>query len=271
MKLEDQVAAHRGGLSPAEARVADFLLANPHSVGHRSALKLAAASGTSDATVVRTVHKLGFAGLDELREHLAAELSQAGRLQATVRAFGDGVVSRHVAACTGALTSLPERLSDEELAAALDVLAHAGRVVIVGFGPARHIASYTAQYLARGGVPSLAIGMTGRGFADQVIGLAAGDAAVLLSYDTPSEEVEVFYTRAGQLGVPVVQVTESRLVADPRAAVALGVGRGNPAYSPSHVPTLAVLEALADAVVATDPDRSARAAATLAELREMLS
>jgi hypothetical protein len=37
------------------------------------------------------------------------------------------------------------------------------------------------------------------------------------------------------------------------------------------VPTLAVLEALADAVVATDPARSARAAADLAELREMLS
>ena len=271
MKLEDQITAHRGELSPAEARVADFLLANPHSVGHLSALKLAAASGTSDATVVRAVHKLGFVGLDELREHLAAELSQAGRLQATVQALGDGVVSRHVANCTSALTSLPERLSEEDLTAALDVLAHASRVVIVGFGPARHIASYTAQYLARGGVPSLAMGMTGRGFADQVIALAEGDAVILLSYDNLSGEVEVLYTRAGQLGVPVVQVTENRLVADPRAEVVLGVGRGNPAYSPSHVPTLTVLEALADAVVATDPGRSEHAAAGLGELREMLS
>lgn len=271
MKLEDQITAHRGELSPAEARVADFLLNNPHSIGHLSALKLAAAAGTSDATVVRTVHKLGFSGLDGLRVDLAAELSQAGRLQATVRALGDGVLSRHIANCTTALNTLPDRLSEEDLAAALDVLSHAGRTVVVGFGPARHIASYTAQYLARGGVPSLAMGMTGRGFADQLIGLTGDDAVILLSYDNRSDEVEGLYTHAGSLGVPVIQITENPLVADPRAIVVLGVGRGNPAYSPSHVPTLAVLEALADAVVATDPERSEHAAAVLEELRGRLS
>ena len=84
MSFASLVSEHLAGLSPAEARVAMFMADHPHSVGHLSAARLAEAADASDATVIRTVRKLGFDGLAALREALAAELSLSGRLEASL-------------------------------------------------------------------------------------------------------------------------------------------------------------------------------------------
>ncbi len=224
MQLVDRIAAHRSELTPAEIRVAEFMADNPHGVGYLSALKLAEASRTSDATVVRTVRKLGFDGLDDLREQFAVEVIAAARC-----------------------------------------------VVLVGSGPARSITDYAAHRFRRVGVWSVAAGSSGRSFADELAAFAAGDIVVLMSYDRATVEVSVLYGRAAALDIPVVQLSEGVHTVDPQCAVVLGVGRGNPGYSPSYAPTVVVLEALVLAVAASDPDRSAAAGAVLDELRDQLS
>jgi DNA-binding MurR/RpiR family transcriptional regulator len=70
-------------LSPTAARVARFIDQHRATAIASSAAKLAARTGTSDATVVRTVQALGFEGLPELKEALVAGLEQARRLQIT--------------------------------------------------------------------------------------------------------------------------------------------------------------------------------------------
>ncbi|WP_312800541.1 MurR/RpiR family transcriptional regulator [Corynebacterium variabile] len=247
MQLVDRIAAHRSELTPAEIRVAEFMADNPHSVGYLSALKLAEASRTSDATVVRTVRKLGFDGLDDLREQFAVELSRAGRMESTIRSLvyePESEVTRYIAARC---------------------------VVLVGSGPARSIADYAAHRFRRVGVWSVAAGSSGRSFADELAAFAAGDIVVLMSYDRATVEVSVLYGRAAALDIPVVQLSEGVHTVDPQCAVVLGVGRGNPGYSPSYAPTVVVLEALVLAVAASDPDRSAAAGAVLDELRDQLS
>lgn len=224
MQLVDRIAAHRSELTPAEIRVAEPMADNPHSVGYLSALKLAEASRTSDATVVRTVRKLGFDGLDDLREQFAVEVIAAARC-----------------------------------------------VVLVGSGPARSIADYAAHRFRRVGVWSVAAGSSGRSFADELAAFAAGDIVVLMSYDRATVEVSVLYGRAAALDIPVVQLSEGVHTVDPQCAVVLGVRRSNPGYSPSYAPTVVVLEALVLAVAASDPDRSAAAGAVLDELRDQLS
>ncbi|MGO1950023.1 MAG: MurR/RpiR family transcriptional regulator [Mycobacteriaceae bacterium] len=268
MKLVERIAASRDSLTPAEERVADCMAANPHSVGHLSALRLAEAAGVSDATVVRTIRKLGFDGLDDLRESLAAELSRAGRMESSLR---DGEVSRHVAEGVAYISSLTERVSEEDLVRALDVLADAARVVVVGFGPARHIADYAAHRFFRAGTSAASLGVTGRDFADELVSVRRGDVVVLLAYDSVAAEVNVLYERAGQLDVPVVQLSEGVLTADPRAGVALPVGRGNPEFTPSHAATVAVLESLVVTLAARDPGRSGEAGALVDRLRGRLS
>lgn len=267
MELVERIMSRRSRLTPAEARVAEFMAENPHSVGHHSALKLAAAVGVSDATIVRTVRKLGFTGLDDLREALADELSRGGRLGASLQ---DGEISRSLATVTGAVGTLAQRVGEDDLQRAVDVMDAASSLMFVGFGPSRHIAGYAVSRCRRAGLPAVAAGTTGTGFADELAGLRAGDAVVLLAYDGMSAEVDVLYTRAGELEVPVVQLTEERLTADGRAAVALGVGRGDPGFSPSYASTVAALEALVVAVASREPERGRRTGEVVDELRARL-
>lgn len=256
MELVERIEARRRSLTPAETRVADFMAKNPHSVGHHSALRLAEAVGVSDATVVRTVRKLGFEGLDDLRERLADDLSRGGRMGASLR---DGAVSRTIREHVGGAESLVERVNEDDLLNVVELMAQANRIVLVGFGPSRHIAEYAAARSVRTGLIAVAIGTTGLGFADDIAILRDDDVILLLAYDGTSMEADVLFIRATELGVPVVQLTEGVLTSDPRSAVALAIGRGNPDFSPSYVPTVAVLEALIVAAAAKDPERSQRA------------
>jgi len=72
--LADRVAARLAELSPTERRVASFLAEHPEEVAFISAAEIAAQVGTSDATVVRTVQSLGYAGLPELKRELVNAL-----------------------------------------------------------------------------------------------------------------------------------------------------------------------------------------------------
>lgn len=295
MELDDRIATHRSALTPAEVRVAEFMAGNPHSVGHLSALKLAEASRTSDATVVRTVRKLGFEGLDELRENLATELSQAGWLGSSIQALADhagqtgesglsgqsaqsdntaqadGPINLHIRDSAAALDSLPERVGERALSTAVETLNRAGRIVLIGFGPSRFLADYASHRFRRSGVSTIAAGSAGRSFADELSWLTQGDVVVLMSYDRPTREVCVLYDRAEELDVPIIQLSEDSHTVDPRCAAVLGVGRGNPTFIPGYAPTVAVLEALVLAVVASNPERSANAGQILDDLREQLS
>ncbi|HIW91153.1 MAG TPA: MurR/RpiR family transcriptional regulator [Candidatus Corynebacterium avicola] len=283
MELDDRIATHRSVLTPAEIRVSEFMADNPHSVGHLSALKLAEASHTSDATVVRTVRKLGFEGLDELRENLATELSRAGRLDSSIQAITDhrghsnrgdqtdGPISRHIRDSAAALDSLKDRVGEDALMVAVDTLNRAQRIVTIGFGPSRYLADYVAHRFRRSGVSAAAAGSAGRTFADELSWLTTGDAVILMSYDHPTREVRVLYDRAEQLGIPVIQLSEDIHTVDQRCAAVLGVGRGNPTFIPGYAPTVVVLEALVLAIAASDPERSGKAGQALDHLRERLS
>ena len=267
MELVERIVARRHRLTPAEIRVAEFLADNPHSVGHHSALKLAAAVGVSDATVVRTVRKLGFSGLGDLREELAEELSRGGRMGSSLE---DGEISRTISVSVSAVRTLADRVGEDDLQRAVDCLGEAESVTVVGFGPSRHIAEYAVSRCRRAGVDAVAAGCTGLGFADELAALHSGSAVVLLAYDGTSREVEVLYERAGELGVPVVQLTEGPLTSDERATVALGVGRGDPEFSPSYVSTVAVLEALIVAAAAKRPEQGRTSGELIDDLRSRL-
>ncbi len=70
-------AARLGGsLGAAGQRVAEFIAQKPAAVLAGSALELAANTGTSDATVIRTIQTLGYAGLADLKRALAAALDR---------------------------------------------------------------------------------------------------------------------------------------------------------------------------------------------------
>jgi DNA-binding MurR/RpiR family transcriptional regulator len=74
--LSARITRLGGSLGAAGQRVAHFIVQNPAAALASSAMDLAASTGTSDATVIRTVQALGYAGLADLKQALVASLER---------------------------------------------------------------------------------------------------------------------------------------------------------------------------------------------------
>ena len=72
--LGERLRRRAQSLSPAARRVLELIDRNRATALASSAAELAAMAGTSDATVVRAVQALGFSGLPDLKQALAATL-----------------------------------------------------------------------------------------------------------------------------------------------------------------------------------------------------
>ena len=272
----ERVAERGDTLAPAERRVAARLLDLGPEATLLSAAALADQLGTSDATVVRTAKALGYTGLAALRRALAAYGDNppiGERLRRTLEeTSGDdlfgGLVRNHLAA----LDALTRNVSADAFERAVAVLAGSDRVVWRGVGPSAHLASYGQLLSARIGKPSSVLVHTGTAFADELLGLAAGDAIVVLAYGRLQSHVRVLLERAEALELPVVLITDSvprRLGSAVHAT--LECGRGAPGLFASHGTTLVVIEALVLAVAAGQREVAQRSLDDLNDLRAALA
>src|ERR1700733_14075961 len=76
-RFEDRLGGASQRLGSAGDRVVGFVRENREIVLASSAAELGARIGTSDATVVRTIQSLGFAGLPELKDAILDSLAAA--------------------------------------------------------------------------------------------------------------------------------------------------------------------------------------------------
>lgn len=249
--FEDIVAAAFDRLTPAEQRVARFFLDNRPEVLLHSAAGIAAAAGTSDATVVRTVQALGFASLSALREALLADLAHTptpgGRLRRTLDEAGDGAATAldHVVTVhEQALRALRRPDLAPRFARAVDILGDAGRRHVFGIGPSGALARYAALQFSRIGLPTHALAESGIALADGLLSLGPGDAVLMIAYAPLYREVSVVLEEAKRHAVPVVLISNSlgRLVSD-RVAEILPVPRGKADHLAMHGGTMVLIEA----------------------------
>jgi RpiR family transcriptional regulator, carbohydrate utilization regulator len=114
-------------LGPSERRVAQVVLARPDEVIEWSTSELAAASGTSPATVIRACQSLGFRGFQHLRLEVARAAPESEQ-QAT------DAVGRVFEGAIDALRLGGESIDVEAVEEAVAALAGARRIVLVGSG-----------------------------------------------------------------------------------------------------------------------------------------
>ena len=247
-----QLAAHAGSLSPACRRVAQYIARNRTSVLASSARELAAGAGTSDATVIRTVQELGFAGLGDLKQALLASLERASTpadaMRRTLGEVGEDTDRARGSVCEAhaeALDGLRPAAVRERFAAAVAALHPARRVAIFGIGPSAALASYVASTLARVGRCGLALNVSGAMLADLLLDLRPDDALLVLAYGRAYPEVVAVFDEARRLALPIVLVTDSldRQLAR-FATVVLPARRGRAGQVALHGATLVCLEAL---------------------------
>lgn len=276
--FSDRHERRRDRLSPSFQRVAAYIDGNRLAVLTSSAIEIARAVGTSDATVIRAVQALGFGGLQELRRELAASLgprtTPADNLKRTLDDAGEQIEAAFenlLDAYVRGLEVLRSVEFRESLMKALTALHGAQRICVFGVGPTAHIAAYFAARLRRKGRRQRLINQTGSGLADQLLDLAPGDAVVMLAYGSLYKEANVTLTEARRLHLPVVLISD-RAQSDlsGRANVVLEVPRGKNERFALHGVTVFCLEMLLLGLTAGDTGRALAALSDLERLRQAL-
>ena len=263
-------------LPPGMRRVAKFISDNHALSLGASAAILASRTGTSDATVVRTVQAMGFAGMADLKRVLAHALAAkpidpAEAMRRTLaetgindarRAIDHAIKTQHKA--IGALGEADIR---DALQAAVVTLQPAKRIMVFGLGPSAALARYAATLLGRSGRISRALDASGVALADQLLDLDANDALVVLAYGRAYREVIAIFAEAKRLALPLVLITDSL---EPslakRADVVVLVRRGQAGRVALHGATLVALEAVILGLASLD---SAQALSSLGRLNEL--
>lgn len=265
-------------MAPAMQRVAHYLNRNKVAVLAHSAAELAAMAGTSDATVIRTVQALGFQGMAELRQSIAAGLGQNGTpLQHMRQTFedvegksssaADMVIDTHAES----LAQLQEPQSRVQVHEAIAQLSGGERIVIYAAGPSRPLAEYLRLLMGRHGQAAKTIGQGGLGLADELLDLSPRDRLLILSYGKPYKEVLLVAAEANKLGAPIVLVTDAAGTKLAKLASAIiSARRGRTQRVALHGTTLITLEALVMGLAIANQNRTIRTLARLGNLRAAL-
>lgn len=274
--FSDRISSYNAAVSLVEQRLLDWLARNRETALHASAAEIAAAAGTSDATVIRTARKLGYAGLAELRRALAEDLRRdltlADRMTRELSQPGASPGLQTSTQALRAALDVIEALEDAVVSEIVTSIVAARRIHVFGIGPSGFIAGYFAVQLQRLGFDARALSRTGLQFADDLVGIESEDTVIALAYNRPYPEVRALFDRATRLNLPTFLITSNGpRMPDPRARLVLRVPRGRTDGFGMHAGTLALLEGLLVALSAAEPDRTKASLEDLNSARATLS
>lgn len=266
-------------LSPRLLAVVSYINDNREVVLERTAMEIAAATQTSDATVVRAIQALGFAGLRELKQTMerwfGPSITSSEKMLSTVNALScdvnssiDFVLEGHQRACE--VLSRPANRA--AVAQAVALLSEARQVAIFGIGASGILAEYTGRLFSRIGLPSCVLNRTGFSLAEQLISLQRGDVMIMMGQKSPHREGMTALREARRLGIPTIlltQAVDSRFSQE--AQVVIDVPRGGDnGRVPLHGTVLVCLEMLVLSVATTTPQRTMKSMKCINELHKAI-
>ena len=266
-------------LSPRLLAVVSYINENREVVLERTAMEIAAATQTSDATVVRAIQALGFAGLRELKQTMerwfGPSITSSEKMLSTVNALScdvnssiDFVLEGHQRACE--VLSRPANRA--AVAQAVALLSEARQVAIFGIGASGILAEYTGRLFSRIGLPSCVLNRTGFSLAEQLIGLQRGDVMIMMGQKSPHREGMTALREARRLGIPTIlltQAVDSRFSQE--AQVVIDVPRGGDnGRVPLHGTVLVCLEMLVLSVATATPQRTMKSMKRINELHKAI-
>jgi DNA-binding MurR/RpiR family transcriptional regulator len=275
VSLDERVVARQEALSAAERRVARYLADHPDEVAFSSAETLGRATGTSDATVIRTVKALGYPGLPALKkilqETVRERLTPAGRFGKDLDDLGDDsdqVLSRVLTESIDLLERARHTIHHDSFTDAVMMLMHAREIVVLGYGGLGVLGNYLALRLSRLRLRARSAMMSGFLLADELMPLNEDDVLVVVAHQVVPTEIDVALNHANDVRAKVILVTDMLAEAlGPRVSVTLTAPAGNSQMFSLQAATLALFDALILAIAAQDREPALLAMTLMNRLR----
>lgn len=225
--LRALIAARAPSLPRRLTQVATYALDHPDEIAFGTAASVAQESGVQPSTLVRFSQALGYAGFSDLQDVFRARLrdrvpSYEERLK-QLRQHGGAsktglLLEGFADAAERSVADLRIKLDPKTLETAVDILAGAETLYLVGLRRSFPITSYMAYAMGKLGVRNVLVdGIAGLG-AEQIGFISPRDAVLAISF-TPyaSETVELVRSAKGRQA-RIVSITDS--VFSPIAPVA---------------------------------------------------
>lgn len=199
-------------LAQNDRKLADFLLSHSEDARHLSSQQVAARAGVSQSSVVKFAQKLGYKGFPALKLALSESLAGSEQPVVTVhnqilstdslKIVGEKLLAEKQAALRATL----DINSEERLRLALEMLASARRVLLVGIGTSGLAAKDLAYKLLKIGVMASAEADTHVQLATAQA-LTAEDLLLAISFSGERKEVNLAAEVAQQSGARVLAIT----------------------------------------------------------------
>ncbi|MEO3431469.1 MurR/RpiR family transcriptional regulator [Pelagibius sp. CAU 1746] len=275
--FKEIVEAYEGRLTEADRTLVGIILGDPGSVVFQSAGELAARADVHASTVVRLAHKLGFEGYLDLRKVLRRESSIVSGQDDRIRRRLDRIdrgsnLIRLIDSEIAALAAIPEKLSQEDIDEAADVLAAAGTIYLVGRGSAVPLATHLDRRLRRAGFrTAVAVNLQQRDLVEHLIGLREGDAVIGFAFQSLASlpaGYSALLRHIRRVGAKSVVVSDSLgPTLRPRPDKLLSVSRPDEGEMALRTGPMLVCEALAMTLAHKDPERAVAGLESLEQLR----
>jgi DNA-binding MurR/RpiR family transcriptional regulator len=277
--LRARIREHWEQLSPAAQEVCRRLgEMTPEQLLYRSAVELGAETRTSNATVVRTLQSLGYAGLAELKsaiarpftDQTAPEVRARSRVEAT-RGELPNVWEMVTAEWIDRIKLMRDGFSAPAYQQAVELMLGAREIVPFGFSSSYVVAEHLTFKLRRLGRRARSVRSSGFCLPDDLLVLDQGDVVVVFAPGRIVVDIEVLLDRVRTVGAHSVLVTAE--LAD-QLADAVDVVLIAP-HSPTGLTgdaatAMVVADALVQGVAASDVEGTVEYSHTLNTLRQQM-
>lgn len=223
--LIERIRAARDGLSPAERRVADFVLENPRAALNDAVAVIAQMAEVSQPTVIRFCRTLGFQGLADFKLKLGSGLTGSLPMQRSAVRREDrtaDLCAKVLDNTIQAIAEFRESLNVDAVEQAIELLRQARRVELYAIGDSTTVAADAQRKLFRFRIPSvLQADPTAHVLAADLLG--AGDVALFVSRSGEPPDLVRAATHARRRGAQVIAITAGQSTLARRASVCITV------------------------------------------------
>ncbi|MCW1919312.1 MurR/RpiR family transcriptional regulator [Rhodobacter sp. KR11] len=193
---------------------ADYIAANTERIAVSTVAELAAGAEVPPSALMRFCQILGFSGFSEMQRLFRDAYSpgfpdystRLKNLRAGEAGSPAALLAEFVEAGRLSLETLAKQADEEALTRAVDILAAAGTLHLVGYRRAFPVSSYLAYVLEKMAVPAMLHG--GLGKLEHRHALRPGDAVLAITFAPYSEETIQMAAEASARGLPVVALTD---------------------------------------------------------------
>lgn len=203
-----RIRAALPGLATSDARVARAVLDDPTAVLRMSVNDLAATAGTAASTVVRACQRLGFSGFQHLKIAIAQSTAESPDTHTTVSREDSpaGTLAKTLSIASVTVAEAASTVDPEAFAAAIQAVAHASQVLVLGAGTSMAPAQDIAYRLMTIGVAA-STAPAGESGALAARLLRRGDVCLAISHTGATRDIVGVAGVARGAGATVVGVT----------------------------------------------------------------